>query len=62
MEILTILKSNKFKEGESGIEGVNNSCRVTNATMNDQMESNMVQCVANEKNKVINRRKKFDSK
>ena len=50
-EILKMLISNKFKEGGSDIEGVNNSCRVTNDIMNDWMETNMVQCIVNERMK-----------
>ena len=42
MEIFTVLISKKFKERESDIEGINNSCRVTNDAMNYWMESNIM--------------------
>ena len=53
MGILTMLVSKKFKEGESDIEGVSDSCRVTNDVMNDWIESRMAQNIANEKNEVM---------
>ena len=55
MEMLTMLISMKVKEGESEVEGANNTCRVTNDFMNDWMESNMVQEILNEKNEAMNR-------
>ena len=59
MEILTMLVSNKFKEGESDVEGVNNSNRVINDAMNNCMESRMAQDIVNEKNQVMNRDQNF---
>ena len=54
-EILTILISNKFKEGESDIEGINNLHRVINDAMNDWIASKMTQSIENERNEVMNR-------
>ena len=50
-----MLVSNKFKEGESDVEGVNNSNRVINDAMNNCMESRMAQDIVNEKNEFMNR-------
>ena len=55
METLTMLISMKVKEGESEVEGVNDTCRVMNHVMNDWMELNMVQEIVNENNEVMNR-------
>ena len=49
-----MLLSLKVKEGESEDEGVNITHRVTNEVMNDWMESNVVQDIVNEKNKLMN--------
>ena len=59
MEILTMLVSKKFKEGENDVEKVNNSCGVKNDAMNDWMESRMAQDIANEKNDVMNRNQRL---
>ena len=55
VEILTMLASKKFKEGESNVEGVNTLHRVTNDVINDWMETRMAQNIVNEKNEVMNR-------
>ena len=43
MDTVTMLAFKKFKEGENYIEGVNNSHRVINHSMNDSMGEKMTQ-------------------
>ena len=52
---MIIVVSKKLKEGESDIEGVNNSYRVINDAMNDWMEIRMSQNLANGNYEVTNR-------
>ena len=51
---MIIVVSKKLKEGESDIEGVNNSYRVINDAMNDWMEIRMSQNLANGNYEVMN--------
>ena len=55
VETIIIFVHKKFKEGQSDVVGVLNSCRVINDMMNDWIETRIVQNIVNEKNEVINR-------
>ena len=54
-----MLVSRNIKEGESELDGMNNTCKIINEMMNAWMDGNMVEDIVNEKDETMNRYQKW---
>ena len=54
-ETITMLVSRNIKEGESEVNGINNTHRIINEIINAWMDGHVVEDIVNEKDEIMNR-------